>query len=88
MPRRKSLIAQMFEARQKAKLQQQKLEDQASRAWAAEERKVAGQKARQAAQLRQEEDRVPKAGLPSFAPRARVRRSRDRQGHPATGRRP
>ena len=42
MPRRKSLLAQMYEARQKAKLQQKKLEDQASRAWAAEERKVSG----------------------------------------------
>jgi hypothetical protein len=34
MPRRKSLITQMYEARQKAKLQQQKLEEQANRAWA------------------------------------------------------
>ena len=45
MPRRKSLIAQMYEAHQKAKLQRQKQEDQASRAWAAEERKVAAQEA-------------------------------------------
>jgi hypothetical protein len=45
MPKRKSLIAQMFEARQRAKLQQQKLEDQASRAWAAEDRKVAARAA-------------------------------------------
>jgi hypothetical protein len=43
MPRRKSLLAQMYEARQKAKLQQQKLEEQAARAWAAEERRVAAQ---------------------------------------------
>jgi hypothetical protein len=43
MPRRKSLLAQMYEARQKAKLQQRKLEEQANRAWAAEERRVAAQ---------------------------------------------
>ena len=61
MPRRKSLIAQMYEARQKAKLQRQKLEDQASRAWAEEERKAEAQAAREAAQQQREEERAAQA---------------------------
>ena len=79
MAKRKSLIAQMFETRQKAKLQQQKLEDQASRAWAAEERKVAGQKAREAAQLRQEADRAAKATVreEQLAAQAAAQQQRD-----------
>jgi restriction system protein len=63
MPRRKSLLAQMYEARQKAKLQQQKLEEQAARAWAAEERRVAAQAEKEAAQLRREEERTAQARL-------------------------
>jgi restriction system protein len=63
MPRRKSLIAQMYEARQKAKLQQRKLEEQASRAWAAEERKVATQMEKEAAQQRREAERTAQARL-------------------------
>ncbi len=63
MPRRKSLIAQMYEARQKAKLQQRKLEEQASRAWAAEERKVAAQMEKEAAQQRREAERTAQARL-------------------------
>lgn len=64
MPRRRSLIAQMYEARHKAKLQRQKLEDQASRAWAEEERKASAQAVREAAQQRREEERA----APSSAP--------------------
>ena len=63
MPRRKSLLAQMYEARQKARLQQQKLEEQAARAWAAEERRVAAQAEKEAAQLRREEERAAQARL-------------------------
>ena len=63
MPRRKSMLAQMYEARQKAKLQQKKLEEQAARAWAAEDRRVAAQAEKEAAQLRREEDRAAQAGL-------------------------
>jgi restriction system protein len=63
MPRRKSLLAQMYEARQKAKLQQRKLEEQASRAWAAEERKVAAQMEKEAAQQRREAERTAQARL-------------------------
>jgi restriction system protein len=63
MPRRKSLIAQMYEARQKAKLQQAKLEEQASRAWAAEERRVAAQLEKEAAQERREAEHAAQARL-------------------------
>ena len=63
MPRRKSLLAQLYESRQKAKLQQKKLEEQAARAWAAEERRIAAQAEKEAAQLRREEERVAQARL-------------------------
>jgi restriction system protein len=53
----------MYEARQKAKLQQRKLEEQASRAWAAEERKVATQMEKEAAQQRREAERTAQARL-------------------------
>ena len=62
MPRRKSLLAQMYEARQKAKLQQQKLEEQAARAWAAEERRVAAQMEKEATQQRREAKPRPRPG--------------------------
>jgi restriction system protein len=63
MPRRKSLLAQMYEARQKAKLQQRKLEEQANRAWAAEERRVAAQMEKETAQQRRETERAAQARL-------------------------
>jgi len=63
MPRRKSMLAQMYEAHQKAKLQRQKLEEQAARAWAAEERRVAAQMEKEAAQLRREEERAAQTRL-------------------------
>jgi restriction system protein len=81
MPRRrKSLIAQMFEARQKAKLQQQKLEDQASRAWAAEDRKVAAQAAKEAAQQRQEQERAAQARLREELQAAKAAAQQEREG--------
>jgi restriction system protein len=61
MPRRKSLIAQMYESHQKAKRQREKLEDQARRAWAAEERKAEAQAAREVTQQRREEERAAQA---------------------------
>src|ERR1035437_5885312 len=63
MTRRKSLIAQMYAARQKAKLQQQKLEEQATRAWPAEERRVAAQLEKEAAQQRREAELAAQARL-------------------------
>ena len=63
MPRRKSLLAQMYESRQKAKLQQKKLEEQAARAWAAEERRIAAQMEKDAAQQRREAERAAQARL-------------------------
>jgi len=52
MARRKSLLAQMYEARQKAKLRQQKEEARAEREWAAEERRNAAQQAKDEAAAR------------------------------------
>ena len=61
MARRRSVIAQMYEARQKAKLQQQKAEEEARRAWAAEERRLKAQAAKEAAAARQEQERAERA---------------------------
>ena len=61
MARRKSLLAQIYTAHQKAKLERERLEEQARKAWAAEERKVAAQEAREAAQQRREAERAAQA---------------------------
>jgi restriction system protein len=81
MPRRKSLIAQMYEAHREAKLQRQKLEDQASRAWAEEERKAAAQAAKEAAQQRREEERTAQARAreEQQAERAAAQQERERE---------
>jgi restriction system protein len=81
MPRRKSLIAQMYEAHHKAKLQRQKLEDKASRAWAEEERKASAQVAREAAQRRREEERAAQARAreEQQAQRAAAQQERERE---------
>jgi hypothetical protein len=55
MPRPRSLIARVYEAHRKAKLQRQKLEDQAGRAWAEEEGAATVQAAKEAAHGRREE---------------------------------
>ncbi len=67
MTRRKSLLAQMYEARQKAKLQQQKAEAQASQAWAAEERRAAAQLARDEAAARKQAEQAERARLQQAA---------------------
>ena len=81
MPRRKSLIAQMYEAHHKAKRQREKLEDQASRAWAEEERKAAAQAAKEAAQQRREEERAAQARMreEQQAERAAAQQERERE---------
>jgi restriction system protein len=61
MARRKSLFAQLYEARQKAKIQQQKAEEQARQAWAAEERRAEAQAAKEEAAARREEQRADRA---------------------------
>jgi restriction system protein len=58
MARRKSLLAQMYEARQKAKLQQQKEEARARREWAAEERRISAQLAKDEAAARRRAQQV------------------------------
>jgi restriction system protein len=81
MPRRKSLIAQMYESHQKAKRQREKLEDQARRAWAAEERKAEAQAAREAAQQRREEEHAAQAKVreEQQAERAAAQQKRERE---------
>ena len=80
MPRRKSLIAQMYEAHQKAKQQRQKLEDQANRAWAAEERKAEAQAAKEAAQQRREEERAAQARVREEQQAERAAAQQEREG--------
>jgi hypothetical protein len=50
MPRRKSLLAQMYAEHQKAKSERQRVEERAQRAWEADARKTAAQMEREAAQ--------------------------------------
>jgi hypothetical protein len=63
MPRRKSLLAQMYVAHQKAKLQRQREEERARKEWLAEERRIATQLEKEAAQQRREEERAAQAKL-------------------------
>ena len=62
MPRRKSLLAQMYDSHQKAKLLRLKEEERVRREWAAEERRTAAQMEKEAAQQRQAEERAARRG--------------------------
>jgi len=79
MARRKSLLAQMYEARQKAKLQQQKEEARASREWAAEERRIAAQQAKDEAVARRkaQQDEQERQRLAAQAERQEAARQRE-----------
>jgi restriction system protein len=61
MARRKSLLAQMYAAHQKAKLERERLEEQARKAWLAEERKAAVEEAKEAARQRREAEQAEQA---------------------------
>lgn len=61
MARRKSLLAQMYVAHQKAKLAQQRAEERARRQWETEQRKVAAQLAKDQAKRRREEQQAAQA---------------------------
>jgi hypothetical protein len=63
MARRKSLLAQVYAEHKRAKLERERLEEQARKAWAAEARKVAAQEAKEAAQRRREAERAEQARL-------------------------
>jgi restriction system protein len=61
--RRKSLLAQMYDSHQKAKLERQKQEERARRAWEAEQRKIADNMEKEAAAQRRAEERAAAARL-------------------------
>jgi len=84
MPRRKSLLAQMYDARQKAKLQQQKEEERARREWAAEQRKVVAQTEKEAAQQRREAERARQQEA-AKAERLAAQQERERERQTAAG---
>src|SRR6266566_2592850 len=63
MARRKSLLAQIYAAHQKAKQEQQRAEERARKADAAEMRKIAAQLEKEAAQQRREDQRATQARL-------------------------
>jgi restriction system protein len=63
MPRRKSMLAQMYAARQKSKLQRQREEERARKEWLVEERRIATQLEKEAAQQRREEEHAAQAKL-------------------------
>jgi restriction system protein len=86
MARRKSLLAQMYAAREKAKLERERLEEQARKAWAAEERKVAAEEAKEAARQRREAERAEQSRLRAEeqARRLAVQDDRERERQTAT----
>jgi restriction system protein len=61
MARRKSLLVQMYTARQKAKRDREREEERVRQAWAAEEHRAQAQMAREAAQQRREDQRAAQA---------------------------
>jgi restriction system protein len=61
MARRKSLVAQLYAARQKAKLERQKEEARASREWAAEQRRIAAQLAKEETEARRKAEQAERA---------------------------
>jgi len=63
MPKRKSLLAQVYKSHQKAKLQRQREEERARKAWEAEQRKIEAQMAKEAAQERRDQERAAQATL-------------------------
>lgn len=89
MARRKSLLAQMYAAHQKAKLERERLEEQARKARVAEERKAAAQEAKAEAQRRREAERAAQARLRAKeqAKRLAAQEERERQRQEADARR-
>lgn len=73
MARRKSLLAQMFESHQKAKLARERAEERARKEWLAEERRIAARLEKEAAQQRREEERAEQARLREEQQAERVR---------------
>jgi restriction system protein len=74
MAKRKSLLAQMYAARQKAKAAERREQERVERAWAAEDRRAAERAEREAVQQRREEERAALARQ-----RAEQQAERDRQ---------
>jgi restriction system protein len=61
MARRKSLVAQMYAAHQKAKLERERAEERARKEFAAEERRIAARLEKEATQQRRDEERAAQA---------------------------
>ena len=61
MARRKSLVAQLYAAHQKAKLERQKEEERAGREWAAEQRRIAAQLAKEETEARRKAEQAGRA---------------------------
>lgn len=85
MAKRKSLIAQMYEARQKAKEAQRREQERVQKAWAAEQRRIAERRAKEEARERREQERANLAREraqqqeKAKAERAAAQRERDQQ---------
>jgi restriction system protein len=61
MARRKSLVAQLYAAHQKAKLERQKEEARAGREWVAEQRRIAAQLAKEETEARRKAEQAERA---------------------------
>jgi restriction system protein len=79
LARRKSLIAQLYSAHQKAKLERQKEEARASREWAAEQRRIAAQAAKESADERRKEERAERARQQQAVQAGRLAAQRERE---------
>jgi restriction system protein len=79
MARRKSLVAQVYAARQKAKLERQKEEARASREWAAQQRRNATQLAKEEAEARRKAEQAERAKLQQAAQAERLAATKQRE---------
>ncbi len=77
MARRKSLLAQMYAARQKAKLERQREEERLRKADAAEMRKIAAQLEKEAAEQRRDKERAAQARLKEQQQEERARQQEE-----------
>jgi len=79
MARRKSLVAQLYAAHQKAKLERQKEEARASREWAAEQRRIAAQLAKEEAEARRKTEQAERARQQQAAQAERLAAQQQRE---------
>lgn len=79
MARRKSLLAQMYEAHQKAKVARERAEERARKEWMAEERRIAARLEKEEAQRQREEQQAERARQQAAAKAERLAAQQERE---------